>query len=271
MENTFLKKTKEGKTTIGTFFEMGKGAVGEVISLSDMDYFIIDAEHGPYDVESAAEIIRASEAAGADRVTPLVRVKDTQRNSILKMLDIGARGLIIPQVHSLEEIHRIVEYGKYYPVGSRGFAYTRSVRYGCGEETSGTVQEFFDACNEKQLLIPQCETAGCLDEIEAIAAADGIDGIFIGPYDLSVAMGIPAQFDRPQFKEALERIIAAVKAAGKFTMIYADNEAVAAERIKMGFDSITLSMDNTIYLNALNGCVSRIRERVGSADPGLSR
>lgn len=271
MRNTFLEKTKAGKYTIGTFFEMGKGAVGEVISLSRMDYFIIDAEHGPYDVESAAEIIRASEAAGADRVTPLVRVKDTQRNSILKMLDIGARGLIIPQVHSLEEIHKIVEYGKYYPVGARGFAYTRSVRYGCGEEAAGTVQEFFDACNARQLLIPQCETRGCLEEIESIAAVDGIDGIFIGPYDLSVALGIPAQFESPVFQDALKRILAAVKAAGKFTMIYADNEDVAAERIAMGFDSITLSMDNTIYLNALNGCVDQIQAKVQESAGKVAR
>lgn len=263
MQNTFLEKTKAGKKTIGTFFEIGQAAVGEVIALTDLDYFIIDCEHGPYDVESAGNVIRAAEGAGEGKVTPLVRVKDSQRNSILKMLDIGAKGLIIPQVQSLEEIKQIVKYGKYYPVGDRGFAFTRNVKYGCAPEAKGTVQEYFDACNEKQLLIPQCETKGCLEEIEAITAVDGIDGIFVGPYDLSVALGIPAQFDKPEFKAALERILAAVKAAGKFCIIYADNEQVASERFKLGFDSITLSMDNSIYIEAMNRCVATIQDLLG--------
>lgn len=262
MKNTFYEKTKAGKTTVGTFFEMGKGAVGEVISLSKMDYFIIDCEHGPYDVESVGEIIRGCDSAGEGNVSPFVRVKDSQRNSILKMLDIGARGLIIPQVRSLEEIQRIVEYGKYYPIGERGFAFTRSVKYGCAPEAKGSVQDFFDECNKKQLIIPQCETMGCLNEIEAITAEEGVDGIFIGPYDLSIALGIPAQFDRPEFMTALERIIRAVKAAGKFSIIYADNAEIASKRIKAGIDSITLSMDNTIYLNALNHCVDEIKDRL---------
>lgn len=262
MKNIFYEKTRAGKNTIGSFFEMGKGAVGEVFSLSKMDYFIIDCEHGPYDVESVADIIRGCDSVGEGNVTPFVRVKDSQRNSILKMLDIGARGLIIPQVHSLGEIKKIVEYGKYYPMGERGFAFTRSVKYGCAPETKGTVQEFFDECNKKQLIIPQCETLGCLNEIEAITAEKGVDGIFIGPYDLSIALGIPAQFERPEFKDALERIIRAVKAAGKFSIIYADNAEVAAERIKSGIDSITLSMDNTIYLNALNRCVDEIKDKL---------
>ena len=82
MQNTFLEKTKAGKKTIGTFFEIGQAAVGEVIALTDLDYFIIDCEHGPYDVESAGNVIRAAEGAGEGKVTPLVRVKDSQRNSI---------------------------------------------------------------------------------------------------------------------------------------------------------------------------------------------
>ena len=237
---------------------MGQAAVGEIIALTDMDYFIIDCEHGPYDVESAGDIIRAAEGAGD--AAPLVRVKDSQRNSILKMLDIGAKGLIIPQVQSLEEIYDIVKYGKYYPVGERGFAFTRNVKYGCAPEAKGSVQEYFDACNEKQLLIPQCETKGCLQEIEKITAVDGIDGIFVGPYDLSVALGVPAQFEKPIFQNALKRILAAVKKAGKFCIIYADNETVALSRLQMGFDSVTVSMDCNIYINAMNRCAAKIKD-----------
>lgn len=260
MDNLFLEKIRAGKTTVGTFFEMGLGNVGEVIGFTDLDYFIIDGEHGPYDVESAMEIIR-----GADtnrRVTPLVRVKDSNRNSILKMLDIGAKGLIIPQVQSLEEIKEIVRVGKYFPIGERGVAFGRCAGYGFADHAKGSLQNYFDTCNEKQLLIPQCETMGCLNEIEKIAATDGIDGIFVGPNDLSVAMGIPGEFDHPDFLKALERIVRAVKATGKFTLIYCDNPKVAGMRLKQGFDSVTVNMDITFYVRALNNCVKEVKEEV---------
>lgn len=257
MENRFLRKVRQGEVAIGTFFEMGGAAVGEMIALTDLDYFIIDGEHGPYDVWQAADIIRAAEGVGT--AAPFVRVKDSQRNSILRMLDVGAKGLIIPQVQSADEVRRIVEYGKYYPAGSRGFAPTRNSLYGCAAEAQGSVQEYFDACNATQLLIPQCETTGCLEDIEHIAAIEGVDGIFVGPYDLSVAMGMPAQFDRPEFCQALERILQAVKKAGKFCIIYADTEEIAAARLTEGFDSVALSMDCILYRQAINQAVRGIK------------
>lgn len=257
MNNRFLDKIRKGEPAVGTFFEMGGAAVGEMIALTDLDYFIIDGEHGPYDVWQAADIIRAAEGAGT--AAPFVRVKDSQRNSILRMLDIGAKGLIIPQVQSVDEVRRIVEYGKYYPVGSRGFAPTRNSLYGCAEDAKGTVENYFAACNAAQLLIPQCETMGCLMAIEDIAAIDGVDGIFVGPYDLSVAMGMPAQFDRPEFAEAIERVREAVKKAGKFCIIYADTEEAAARRLADGFDSVALSMDCILYRQAINQAVHAIK------------
>ncbi len=257
MKNLFLEKFRRGEKTIGTFFEMGGPAVGELISLTALDYFIIDGEHGPYDVMEAADIIRAAEGAGT--AAPFVRVKDSERNSILRMLDVGAKGIIVPQIRSLEEGQRAVQYGKYYPLGNRGFAPTRNSLYGCAAEAQGSVQEYFNACNEMQLLILQCETVGCLEAIEKVAALNGVDGIFVGPYDLSVDMGIPAQFDHPAFTAALERISAAVKAAGKFCIIYADNEDAAAARLREGFESVTLSMDCILYQQAINRSVKTIR------------
>ena len=85
--------------------------------------------------------------------------------------------------------------------------------YGYLEHAKGDINDYFATCNRETLLIPQCETKGCLENIEEIAKVDGIDGIFVGPYDLSVAMGIPTQFDKPEFKAALERILKAVKDA----------------------------------------------------------
>ena len=122
MKNLLREKIMNGVKTVGTFFEAGNASVAEALALTDLDYMLIDTEHGPFDVESVMLMLRGAELHGT---TALVRVKDSNRNSILKMLDIGAGGLIIPQVHSIEEIKKIVEYGKYFPVGQRGVAFAR--------------------------------------------------------------------------------------------------------------------------------------------------
>ena len=114
MINRFLEKTRAGELTVGTFFEMGHAAVGEVIGQTELDYFIIDCEHGPYDIESAGDVIRAAEGVSGGKVTPFARSRDSGRASILKLLDIGAKGIIIPHVQSLEEAKKIVEYGNIF-------------------------------------------------------------------------------------------------------------------------------------------------------------
>lgn len=260
MINKFLEKTREGKLTVGTFFEMGHAAVGEVIGQTELDYFIIDCEHGPYDIESVGDVIRAAEGVSGGKVTPFARSKDSERASILKLLDIGAKGIIIPHVQSLEEAKRIVEYGKYFPVGDRGVAVSRSVKYGLSDETNQGIKTWLEECNEKELLIPQCETTGCLNQIEEIMALDGIDGIFVGPYDLSASLGIPAEFDNLKFLKAIKRIIKAVKTAGKFAIIYVDDEKTAAERCALGYDSVTIQLDSTVYFRALNKMVEEVHE-----------
>ncbi len=261
MINRFLEKTKKGQFTIGTFFEFGHAAVAEVMGMTDLDYFIIDCEHGPYDIESAADVIRAAEGISNCKVTPFARAKDSSRASILKLLDIGAKGVIIPHVSSLEEAKRIVEYGKYKPVGDRGVAVSRSVKYGLDILTQNT-EHWFRECNEKELLIPQCETIGCLEQIEEIMALEGIDGVFVGPYDLSTAMGIPTQFDNPRFIEAVKRIIKAVKDNGKFAICYVDTPELAGARRALGYDSVTIRLDSEIYFTALNQMAAEVRDAV---------
>ena len=203
MKNAWKAKVESGAETIGTFINAGDELITEAGALSKMDFFLIDTEHGPFDVETTADFIRAIERHGK---TAMVRVKDANRNSILKMLDVGAMALIIPQIHNKEEVEKVVEYGKYFPVGDRGVAQGRAVGFGYDECCASGLMEFFETCNRETMLLPQCETTGALAQIEEIAAMDGVDGIFIGPFDLSVSMGIPGGFDKPEFLDALQRI-----------------------------------------------------------------
>ena len=110
----------------------------------------------------------------------------------------------------------------------------------------------------EKMLFPQCETVGCLEHIEEIAAIDGVDGIFVGPFDLSVAMGMPLEFERPEFKAALQRILDACKAAGKPTMIYAGTIEDAKTDFAMGFDSVTYNQDAPLLIEMLKVAKSAI-------------
>ena len=119
MKNLLKEKMLNGEQTLGTFHKMGSEIAIELLAYCGMDYVLIDTEHGPFDVESTARFIRAADLAGT---TPLVRIKDGERNSILKILDVGAMGLIIPNIETVEEVKSVVSNGKYQPIGNRGIA-----------------------------------------------------------------------------------------------------------------------------------------------------
>ena len=124
--NKVKAKMDQGQKVIGSFFTMGSVPVLEILSMAGLDFLMIDTEHGPYDVETAQQLIIACESRG---ITPFVRVKDYNRNSVLKMLDVGAMGLLIPFIKNVDQVKELVGYAKYKPVGERGFGGGRVVTY----------------------------------------------------------------------------------------------------------------------------------------------
>lgn len=249
--NKIQEKMKLGKQVIGSFLNMGSGISAECMALAGMDFFIVDTEHSPFDLAEVVDCIKSTEKYD---ITPMVRIKEINRGNVLKMLDAGAKGLIIPGVRYPEEVRKLVEYGKYKPVGERGFCPTRCCGYGYGDSMSSGMQSYMDMCNREIMLLPQCETAECLDNIEEIISCKGIDGIFVGPFDLSIAMGIPGQFNSPQFIDALELIQAACAKENKPCFIFAPNMQSLKMRLAQGFHGITYSSDLNIltegYKNA---------------------
>lgn len=255
MKNTVREKMLRGEKTLGTFFELGAPTSAECLGLAGLDYLIIDTEHGPFDPLSALDVIRA---ARLYRITPFARVQEISRPAILKLLDVGAVGLIIPNVSTVEEAEQIVRFGKYAPLGNRGVANTAGSGFWYEDYATQGLPHYFEVSNRESMLIPQCETLGCLDHLEEILAIPGIDGIFVGPFDLSTAMGIPAQFDKPEFKDALRHVQALCREAGKPSILYAATEEAAREGFRLGYDSITYGMDATILVNACKAARSRI-------------
>jgi 4-hydroxy-2-oxoheptanedioate aldolase len=229
--NKTREKILKGENVVGAFSCAGSSAVIECMGLAGLDFVIIDTEHGPADVESTVPLILAAERRN---VTPIVRVKDATRSSVLKMLDIGAMGLLVPFVKSLDEVKRVIEYGKYIPTGQRGFGPGRISGFGLLPEFK-SVADYFETCNRETLIIPQCETVEALECIEEIAELEGVDGIFVGPFYLSIAMGKPLQFNDPEFISAVERTVKAFRDAGKLCLTYAATGGAAKDNFAKGF------------------------------------
>ena len=137
-----------------------------------------------------------------------------------------------------------------WAIPERGFAFSRSAKYGFSPELKN-LSGYFETVNRRALLMPQCETAGALEHIEEIAALEGVDGIFVGPYDLSVALGAPAQFSTPEFRGALERILAACREHGKLAFIYANTMAEARDCFARGYQGAAVGTDTAFLVKAV--------------------
>ncbi len=256
MRNNLLERFKDGKKTLGTFTMMGSSIAVECLGYSGLDYALIDTEHSPVGPDAAASYIAAAQLGG---LTPLVRVNEISRSPVLRMLDAGAQGLVVPCVESMEQIQALVSFAKYAPLGNRGFCPTRDGAWGFASHACGAMEDYMEFCNSETLLLPQCETRGCLDQIEAIAAVPGVDGIFVGPYDLSIALGKPGQFGDPEVSGAIDRVLKACKAAGKLSVIFTGSAEAASGYFAQGFDSVTLGLDTAVYINAYRALTGQVK------------
>ena len=254
MGNQLTEKMSRGEPVIGTFSHIGSGTAIECLGLCGLDFVVIDTEHGPFSVQDAMDYIRAAEIRG---MAPVVRVQDYSRPSLHKALNCGAKAIIIPCMERVEEIRALVDQGKFYPKGQHCFPYARNACW--GTDSGADLVGFFNRNNESTLLVPQCETQGFLDNIEEIIRIDGIDGVFVGPFDLTTAMGIPGQFNDSRFIAARARILKACKDAGKFAWIFSPNAEAAKNNLADGFDGTAVSMDTVVFMNGFRALLEQIK------------
>ena len=245
-----------GKPAIGTFFSSGNAAMMECLGYTGLDFAVIDTEHGPFDTETMQDLIRAAEHA---ELVPVVRIADVTHKEIQRAADCGAQGLIIPCLRSLDDFKKAVDLAKYAPAGNRGFIKGRGAGFGCADWTKGPLEEYFAKSNEKLMLIPQCETVEALEQIEEIAALPGVDGIFIGPFDLSTTMGIPGQFTNPEFLAAEQRVKKACEAAGKPCYILSMTEEEGSRLLNEGYAGVAHSLDFAMFTDVYTKTVRAIR------------
>jgi 2-dehydro-3-deoxyglucarate aldolase/4-hydroxy-2-oxoheptanedioate aldolase len=246
-----------GETVFGTFTVSSSPLILEVVARSGLDWVLIDLEHG---TAHESDLLPLLMAAGT-HVPVIVRVESGERIRVGRALDLGADGVMVPQVHGAGQARRVARWMRAQPRGERGVAlFTRGMRYGdVGHD--GVAYRHADL-----LSVVQIESRAALDEVEAIADVDGVDVLFVGPTDLSHALGIPGRLDDRAFGAALARIGRAArdagKAAGALARVPEDVGRYAAE----GFTVLGIASEAAILDRALRSTLDSAR-RASPAAP----
>lgn len=198
--NPLKQKLRDGRSVFGPFMMIPDATVAEIVAAAGFDFLLFDMEHGPATLETVENCLRACELQGT---VGLVRTPDGTPATVSKVLDAGARGILVPHVKSAEQAAEAVAAMIFGPPGARGInAVSRAARYGQCDYI-----EFFREADRETLVMIQIEDREALDELEAIAAVSGIDVIFCGPYDLSRSLGQIGNPDHPEVKREVERIV----------------------------------------------------------------
>lgn len=223
---------------IGLFSKTIDPGVVESIGYSGMDFIILDQEHGNASNQTLENLIRASKLSG---IKPIVRVPDHNPTQIGSVLDMGAYGVQVPNVKSLEQAKAIVYAAKFYPLGMRGVCrFVPAANYGTMD------RDVFFANSNDTLLVMQVEGTDVLQDIDEIIELEGLDVLFIGPYDLSQSLGVPGQIDNPKVIEAISLIVQKSISRNVMVGTFCDTIADAKRMSSLGITYIAYSVDMNI-------------------------
>ena len=246
--NSMKEKMDRGEKVIGAFSCLGSPAVIEIMGQLGMNFVIFDNEHCSGDDTATENLIRT---ALLRDLLPIVRVKQLDRSSILKTLDMGAMGIMVPFIKTVDDVKQFIQFAKYRPVGDRGCGLGRVSCFGFEPLVANHIMDYFEWANSNTLTIAQCETVECVENIEEILQVEGLDGMFIGMFDLSVSMNMPKKFTDPKFIEATEKVRIACKNAGKFCIGLGMDAVSAKKQLVLGYDAVATT-DSQLFGNGIN-------------------
>jgi 4-hydroxy-2-oxoheptanedioate aldolase len=231
-----------GETLIGVFSDLASPLAVELCGQAGFDWAVLDLEHG---AATEADLLGLLYAAGVTPMTALVRPPSAERLRIGRALDLGAAGIMLPQLQSAAEVREAVRYLRYPPVGQRGVA-LRTRGADMGALSHGDVSR---VVNERVVGIVQVEAAGAVADADEIAALPEVDVLFVGPADLSHNLGVPGQFDHPTYLGALDAVVTACRAHGKAAGILIYDAAALPRHVELGFQFIGLGSEGS-YVSA---------------------
>ncbi len=241
MPGSLRSRVLSGETLLGCFLTWPTAGLAELVALAGLDFLVLDSEHGFFSIESIQAMAIAADAAG---IPAIVRVPSCSAPEVSRCLDAGTAGLLFPRGEGLSAIRAALESARYPPTGRRGLGGVRANRYGTIPLDRHVVES-----NERTLLAAQIETPGALKDLPAIAREPGLDVLFVGPNDLSQALGIPGRFEDARFKDALGQVAAAAREGGKAAGIMLTRREQVPELTAMGYRVFTVS-ERTLLLES---------------------
>ncbi len=234
----------------GTFVNVGSATAVEITAGVGFDWILIDLEHGSGSLADLRSMLLACRGSSA---APVVRIRSVDPDTVKFVMDSGAAGIMFPFVSSVEEARRAVASIKYPPLGMRGVAgVIRATDYG------RRWKRYFSEANEKSLVVVQIETREAVAAADEIAAVEGVDVLFVGPLDLSVSLGYPGEYDRPESIEAYQKVIAACERHGKTAGILSRPNLVEQQK-KLGFRFVALGSDSGAILAGMQQYLDQLR------------
>lgn len=256
-ENRPKRAIAAGAVALGTMvFEFATPGIGRLAAQAGAEFVIYDMEHTGWSIETIRHLMATTRAAD---IVPMVRVPAAQYHLLARPLDVGAMGLMVPMVETVEQAEVIVRSAKYPPVGRRGAAFTVAH----DDYTGGDIVEKMASANDNVLLIAQIETAAGVAAVEDIAAVEGIDVLWIGHFDLSASLGVPGQFAHSDYLAAVARVRKACERHGKTLGIMAGDVESGRSALAQGFRIVAYGGDLWLYAAALNQGLTALRAAVG--------
>ncbi len=231
---------------VGTMIRMIRNpAIAQIAKHAGLDFIMFDMEHGPHSLESLSDVFGMARSVGLDG---FVRVPELAKGYVSRALDAGATGIMVPMLETVEQARQLVEWGKFDPIGKRGFG-SAGGHTGFGP-AAGTTQEFMDRANGETLLIAQIETRMAVEQVEEIAAVKGIDALLIGPNDLAISLGVAGDLMGDVLDKAVGKVIEAAKKNGKVFGMHAP-DALMERWIPKGQNLIMSNLDISMLAAAM--------------------
>jgi len=222
----------------GTWCNLGSHITAEIAGLSGVDWVLLDLEHGSGDYDALVHQLQAIEGTPA---VPIVRIVWNDPFRFKRVLDLGASGIMVPWVNTAREARMVAESMRYPPQGIRGIAMTtRATTY------AAEFEDYYAEANDNLLTITQIERVEAVKNAEEIAAVEGVDVLFVGPLDLTTSMGIQAQYDHPDFHDALATVVKACRKHGKVAGYLLSSKDQMEERLGAGFTFIAHGADGAM-------------------------
>jgi 4-hydroxy-2-oxoheptanedioate aldolase len=248
--NRMKQKLREGQSVFGGLLRTPEPTLVEVLGYAGYDYVVLDAEHGAHSFEALDSLILT---AYASNITPIVRVNENTPGLIMRVLDIGAQGVLVPHVTNADDARRAVSAALYPPAGSRGIGPNRGSQFG-----AISADEYFTSINEEVAVMLMMEEAGAVETIDTITDVKGITALSIGLSDLSGSLGVPGQANHPSVQAAVDKLMSVAARKGIPVSLSVRGVEEVREALKRGARLASVGTLETVLYQALRGWLQHV-------------